>query len=353
MASRRRTLGSVYKRKPSGIYYIRFWHRGLEHRESARTTAKDVALALLDKRRREVQMGTLSSQAPEHVTFEDLIRLIEADYVTNGRRSLDSLRFRLKRLRTAFGSTLPVDITHKRLKEYLAGRLSEGASAATVRYELVALGRMFKLAVQEGMLSAIPLLPTVRLDNVRKGFFEAKEVVRVLEHLPRDIGAVIAFAYATGWRIGEIRGLTWAQVDLRTGVVRLEPGTTKNDEGRTFPFREHPALARVLEEQWAHTEALQREQGRIIPWVFHCGGEPIGLFTKTWRRACRLAGCPGKLVHDLRRTAVRNLERAAVPRSWAMKLTGHKTESIYRRYAIVSEADLAEGVRKLAARRRA
>jgi integrase len=71
---------------------------------------------------------------------------------------------------------------------------------------------------------------------------------------------------------------------------------------------------------------------------------------KTWRNACKAAGCPGKLVHDLRRTAVRNLERAGVSRSVAMKLTGHKTEAVYRRYAIVSEADLTEAVKKLAAR---
>ena len=68
-----------------------------------------------------------------------------------------------------------------------------------------------------------------------------------------------------------------------------------------------------------------------------------------WRRACQRAGVPGRFVHDLRRTAVRNFERAGVPRSVAMKLTGHKTESVYRRYAIVSERDLAEGVQKLAA----
>ena len=61
---------------------------------------------------------------------------------------------------------------------------------------------------------------------------------------------------------------------------------------------------------------------------------------KAFQAACRLAGCPGRNPHDLRRTAVRNLERAGVPRSQAMKLTGHETESVYHRYAIVSDGDL-------------
>ena len=68
-----------------------------------------------------------------------------------------------------------------------------------------------------------------------------------------------------------------------------------------------------------------------------------------WDEACRLAGLPDRIAHDLRRTAVRNLERAGVPRSASMKMTGHKTESVYRRYAIVDEAMLREGAEKLAA----
>ncbi|HUK62257.1 MAG TPA: tyrosine-type recombinase/integrase [Dongiaceae bacterium] len=138
-------------------------------------------------------------------------------------------------------------------------------------------------------------------------------------------------------------------MDFAAGTVRLEPGTTKNDEGRTFPFAALPRLAELMRSQREHTAVLEREQGRLIPWVFHRGGKPIRSFHVTWRVACRRAGVPERLVHDLRRTAVRRFERAGVPRSVAMKLSGHKTESIYRRYAIVSEADLAEGVRKVAA----
>jgi integrase len=61
-----------------------------------------------------------------------------------------------------------------------------------------------------------------------------------------------------------------------------------------------------------------------------------------WASACKAAGVAGRLRHDLRRTAARNLERAGVPRGVAMQITGHKTEAMYRRYAIVSEADHRE-----------
>jgi len=82
------------------------------------------------------------------------------------------------------------------------------------------------------------------------------------------------------------------------------------------------------------------------------GGEkkpqPITSFIKAFKAACRKAGCPGRIPHDFRRTAVRNLERAGVPRSHAMKLTGHKTESVFRRYSIVSSQDLRDAAERLA-----
>ena len=85
-----------------------------------------------------------------------------------------------------------------------------------------------------------------------------------------------------------------------------------------------------------------------MSWVFHSKGRPIKSFYKAWQKACEAAGIPGRWVHDFRRSAVRRLEKTGVPRSQAMMLTGHKTESMYRRYAIVSEADLSDAVYKLA-----
>lgn len=103
-----------------------------------------------------------------------------------------------------------------------------------------------------------------------------------------------------------------------------------------------------MESQRERTRQLELTTGRFIPRVFHCDGKPIKDYYSGWDKACRLAGYPDRVAHDLRRTAVRNLERAGVARSAAMRMTGHKTESIYHRYAIVDEAMLRESAEKLA-----
>src|SRR5262249_61169475 len=128
-------------------------------------------------------------------------------------------------------------------------------------------------------------------------------------------------------------------------------GRTKNGEGRVFPFTAE--LRRVFEGQQAMADRLKKA-GTIVRHVFcYTTGQKTGKritasgFTKAWRKARVAAGCPGRIPHDFRRTAVRNLVRAGVPERVAMQLTGHKTRSVFERYNIVSPGDLRDAARRL------
>jgi integrase len=185
-------------------------------------------------------------------------------------------------------------------------------------------------------------------NNTRKGFFEPDQFRAVFSYLPMDVRPLAVAAYVTGWRVkDELLTREWKHIDFNAGWVRLEPGETKNNEGRMFPLT--PDLRAVLEAHRAHTHAVERDTGIVIRHVFHRRDKLIRTYRRSWLTACRKAGVPGRIPHDFRRTAVRNLERAGVPRSAAMAMVGHKTESIYRRYAITDEAMLKEGAAKLAA----
>ena len=163
---------------------------------------------------------------------------------------------------------------------------------------------------------------------------------------PCPAGAAFRCAYLTGWRIhSEVFALPWRLVDFDAEEVRLEPGMTKNSEGRVFPFNE--ALATLLTAQRAHTDGVQRDRNMIVPWVFHRNGKRVKDFYGAWDKACGLAGCPDRIPHDFRRTSVRNLVRAGVPEDVAMKLTGHKTRAVFEHYNIVSGADLRDAVHRL------
>ena len=139
--------------------------------------------------------------------------------------------------------------------------------------------------------------------------------------------------------------LTWGQIDLEKGTARLEVGTTKNKEGRLVFFPDE--LFEVIRSQRTQTTRLEREQGRIIPWVFHRDGEPIKDFREVWNNTCRRAGYAGRYFHDLRRTGIRNMVRRGVPESVAMKVSGHKTRSVFERYNITDEDDLRDTAQKM------
>jgi integrase len=207
---------------------------------------------------------------------------------------------------------------------------------------------MFSLAVQAGKLLQRPHIPMLVERNVRKGFFERSQFEAVRGRLAPMYQGLVTLAYYTGWRINsELLTLEWRQVDRDAGVIRLEPGTTKNREGRLFKYAELPEVVAAVEGLWARHEALA-QAGTLTPLVFcRRRGQRVLTFWKRWRTACAAAGCPGRIPHDFRRTAVRNLNRAGVPETVAMKITGHRTRSVFDRYDITSEEDLAEASRKL------
>jgi integrase len=210
------------------------------------------------------------------------------------------------------------------------------ASDAEINRELALLKRMFSLAVQAGKLLHRPHIPMLRESNARTGFFEPEQLSSVLRNLPPELASVIQFAAVTGWRVkDEVLPLEWRRVDFAAGEVRLDPHTTKNDEGRVFPMTsELRALLKAREAEQDRWKAA----GHLVPWVFFRetakgrGGEkrprPIVSFAKAWKTACLKAGCPGRIPHDLRRTAIRTMVRRGIPEQVAMRMTGHKTQRV-------------------------
>jgi len=363
-----RGAGSVYER--GRVWWLKYYDRiGRVRRESAHSQVKGDAEKLLRQRLGDAANGKRYVGSDlERTRFEDLKSIIEADWQANNRRSLERLKIAFKHLASQFAGCRAREIDFGELQAYRAKRQREEASPATIRWELGALRTAFRLAARDGRAEC-PQFPKIVVANTRQGFFEAKEWHAIREHLRPEFQDVGDFAYLTGWRIMEVLTLRWQQIDFNAWTIRLEPNTTKTGEGRVFPFGEYKPLREVIERRRAQREEIQRAAQVITPWVFffhtrgqfHRIGAPLFLerkrrpswaFRDEWNEAAIDAGFPNRIPHDFRRTAARNMERAGIPRSVAKALGGWKSDSMYNRYTIASEADLRDGVRRLAEVRR-
>ncbi len=337
--------GRVYKPRNGRTLRIRYYDGlGRQVDEGTRYTSKNRQKAeqLLRKRLTDADAGKLPILGAK---YDDLEQLIRDDYVANSRR-VDVLERRLAPVAAKFRGLPAKSITTARLSAYRANRLRAGAAPATVNRELAALRRMLRLGQRAGMVTHGWHIDMLKEPPARAGFFEADQFEEVARRLPPHLEPIVRVAYMTGWRVrSELLTRQWRHVDLKARWLRLDPGETKNGEGRMFPLTAD--LVVLLKRLQRDTRAQERSLDRRIPWVFHRNGKPILSMYTAWRRACREAGLPGRLLHDFRRTAVRNLERAGVSRSAAMAMIGHRTESIYRRYSIVDETVLREAAEKL------
>lgn len=335
--------GTIYRRKGTRNWFIKFYHGGKPRRETAGTESREQAEAFLRRRVEEASRGRYIDVA-QRITFAEMRLLLLENYRFKANRTDPSPH--VNRLAEAFGDLNGEEITEDRIKAYSKKRLdADGAARATLRRELAVLKRMLRLA--SSRLPRVPLVDLPRVDNARQGFFEEEDLQAVLPHLAPHARNLVEFLYLTGWRSGETLRLQWSDIDWDRRTVHLRD--SKNREPRIFPFRYHPRVEAVLRRQRELVTAWERQHSKLCTAVFHWHGHAIKKLRRSWKRACAAAGMPDRLVHDFRRTAVRNLIRAGVQQAIAMKITGHKTGSIFRRYLIVDEELLAQATGAVAA----
>ncbi len=329
--------GRIYQR--GNKYWMAYYVNGKEYRQAAGNTEKDAKRNLKAKNKEILGDRFVDPQKAKTTVNELLDNYLT--YLTNkGAKSVSRLTSDLKRIRENFGCRRAINLKSQMVDQYISEQLGLEFANATINRGVSALRAAFNLAKKQEILRDVPFFTILSEDNARQVFFEKAEYESVLESLPDYLKGLIQVAHITGWRKAEVLGLTWESVDRQARELKLR--TSKNKEGRCIPLEGE--LWNIIEGQWAVREVKLNDKTLISKWVFHNRGKQIKSYYKAWHKACDAAGVCGKLPHDFRRTAARNMTRAGVSETVAMKITGHKTNAMFRRYNITSQEDMTKAL---------
>jgi integrase len=353
-----RGSGRIFQR---GSYlWISYYAHGKEQREVAkRVRTGEKIEATTEKNRHEAErflkhrLGEIAAEQhggrafvgpqQERVTVNQLLDGLEQDYRLRDKWTV-KVSSVVKPLRERFGTWRAVELTSDAVGKYVANLREEGKCNSTVNHRTQLLRQAFKVAIRNKQLSQQPFIPRLsEVGNERQGFFETADFEAVVEHLPEYLQDFARFGFITGWRKGSIASLRWS--DVGDDVIFLRAKNSKNRKPETMPLEGE--LGDIIERRRT-AAVLEDENGskRFAEFVFHRNGQPVGDFRKAWATACKAANVDHRLFHDLRRTASRNMISAGVPQAVAMKITGHRTDSMFRRYAIVNEEQKREALAK-------
>ena len=362
-------MGMIYRRKKrdpatgllveTGPHWMKYYSDGRPIQESTRSVDRVEAKRLLKEKEGEVATGLYRGPKIERIRFEDLAALVKQDYQINKRKTARRIDEYMNHLKTFFRKMRATSITTERIKTYIVKRQHQGAANGTINRELACLKRMFRLGFQQTpqLVVRVPHIPQLKEHNIRSGFFEHEDFLALRGALPDYAQVAASLAYYSGMRMGEVCSLQWRQVNWTEGKLYLQAQDTKTNTPRVLYLTGD--LYRVL-QAWKHRCDLKWP---ACPWICHRGGIRLQSLKHSWRKACQAVGVgqmvkdatkgrkvwQGKIPHDFRRTAVRNMVRAGVPEKVAMAISGHKTRSVFDRYNIVNEKDLEQAARSLSA----
>jgi integrase len=351
-------MGYLYRPKlksgrHSGMWWVKYYQNGRPVRESTGVAADtetppQEAKRFLKEREGRVATGQPILPRADRIRYEEAAADLRAHYKATGDRDLHEAEKRLAHLDTFFTGRRLVAIGGAEATAYVGRRQAERAANGTINRELAVLTKMLRLAYEHGKLLRLPVIRKLKEASPRAGFCELDVFMALRKRLPEPHGLAVAICYTLAWRRAEVFGLEWRHVDLERGVLRLDAERSKTDEGREAVLP--PPLLAELRAHRTKIEALQRKLERVIPQVFvrlrgKLAGVPIGDFRKRWVKACAAVGVPGLLVHDLRRSGVRNMVRAGISEGVAMKISGHRTRSVFDRYNVTSAKDLEAAAR--------
>ncbi len=246
-------------------------------------------------------------------------------------------------LKKAFGNAKASQIKPGNVEEYREKRLLQthyrGTTyrPASINRELEVMRRIFNLAMREDKVEKNPCWKVTRLPekNARDRVLSGEELDKLLKDLPRHAADLVAVGYHTGMRAGEIFNLTWDRVDMKEGFFILESENTKTGEPRHVYFN---GPVREILERLGKVRHISHNH------VFAYEGEPLKSIKTTLATALKKTGIKDFRFHDLRHTWVTNARKAGVDRTVIMKLTGHKTLSMFMRYNSVDEADARQAL---------
>jgi len=332
----------IFKQPGCKYWYIRYYHNGKRYIESTRTTEKQVAKAILDNKIGGIARGETPGQVFQKTKVNDLVELYKRDYEDNNRKTMKECKHYSKLISEDFGEFRAVDVGSRHIREYRdkrrlmkSVRCPNGINDSTINRELSALRRMYHLGMQEDppLVLRVPKIKLLKENNIRKGFFELEDFKVLRAFLPDHLKIPATIGFYTGMRLGEILNLKWSNVDFEHQTISLDPGTTKPGEGREVPM-----IGEIYEalDKWRMKTV---EKWPKTPWVCHYNGIQTKWIKRAWRTACKNAGFHGAKFHDFRRSAVRNLVRAGIPKSICKEISGHITDSVFERYDIGSSKD--------------